>query len=215
MKVRGPMHSIDARGRMADSFVFSIWRGVNCIRGLTIPTNPQSTRQTIIRGLLTDASRAWEGLTEVQREAWRSVAATKQKTNDLGQAYFASGLNYYAGLYVLSSDAGEAPVATPPVTDDPVTLAGAAEGTHGAGTIHFVWTGSDGDFADIWITAQIPVGVKIQKNMYRHNSYTGIGDGEKEITGLVDGGRYGVKIRAIRDNGQAGPYTLFDVVAEL
>jgi len=207
MKVKGPMHSIDARGKMGDSFVYSIWRGANTIRGLTVPYNPQSTRQTTIRGFLTDASRAWENLTEVQREAWRTAASTRQKTNPLGQSYYASGLNYFAGLYVLASDAGETPVESVPVTSEPVTLVGAAFAGGDEGVITCTWSGSDGDFVDIWVTPQMNLGVMVQDNMYRHHSYTAIATGTKDITGLVSEGQYGLKVRAIRDNGQAGPFT--------
>lgn len=44
-KVTGPLMSISASGKIADSLVFFGWKGVQTVRGWVTPSNPQSTGQ--------------------------------------------------------------------------------------------------------------------------------------------------------------------------
>jgi len=44
-KVTGPLFSVSASGKIADSMVFFGWKGVNVVRGFVIPSNPQSAGQ--------------------------------------------------------------------------------------------------------------------------------------------------------------------------
>jgi hypothetical protein len=59
-KVSGPLFSLDARGQVGKAIVFSFWKGVNYVRQHVVPNNPQSSLQTAIRDLVTDASVAWK-----------------------------------------------------------------------------------------------------------------------------------------------------------
>ena len=93
MKVRAPLHSIDVRGRFGVGPVFSIWRGLNYARMLVIQGNPRSTRQLAIRGLITDASRAWAGLLDSDRAGWEVYAAGLNRKNVFGQDLETSGFN--------------------------------------------------------------------------------------------------------------------------
>lgn len=58
-KVSAPLMSLDASGQVGKAIVFSKWKGVNYVRRHITPANPQSTDQTAIRDLITDASQAW------------------------------------------------------------------------------------------------------------------------------------------------------------
>jgi hypothetical protein len=44
-KVTGPLLSISASGKIADSLVYFGWKGTNVVRGFVIPSNPQSASQ--------------------------------------------------------------------------------------------------------------------------------------------------------------------------
>jgi len=44
-KVTGPLMSMSASGKLADSIVFSIWKGVAYVRQYVTPANPQSSDQ--------------------------------------------------------------------------------------------------------------------------------------------------------------------------
>jgi hypothetical protein len=57
-KVKGPLFSLEASGKLADSIVFFPWKGLHVVRQLTIPTNPQSVHQGDIRLILGALGRA-------------------------------------------------------------------------------------------------------------------------------------------------------------
>lgn len=44
-RVTGPLMSVDASGKVADSIVFSKWKGINYVRQWLKPANPQSADQ--------------------------------------------------------------------------------------------------------------------------------------------------------------------------
>jgi len=207
MRVRAPLHSIDVRGRFGVGPVFSIWRGLNYARLLVIPVNPQSERQLLIRGFLSGLSRAWGLLTDLQREAWEAYALTLNRKNIFGQDLQTSGINEYIALGVIAEDTEEGAVSDPPTTEPPPLLGGLAfaEGV-ASGQIDITWSGSDGDYVDVWITQQLASGRKAYPTDYRHHSYTIIGTGTLTISDLVPGGKYSLKGRSVRASGQIGPY---------
>lgn len=210
MKVRAPLHSIDVRGRFGVALVFSIWRGANYARTFTIPTNPRTPRQLTIRAFLTTASRAWNLITDAQRTAWDAFAQLQSRTDVFGEPIKATGINEYVALSVIALDVGQVPVSDPPITDAPAVLAGTTVGPNLVpGEIEIAWTGVDGDFVDVWITSLLPAGRRPSENLYSHSIYPAIGASPAQIAGLVSGGKYGVKVRAVRNNGQIGPFLSF------
>jgi len=216
MRVRAPLHSIDVRGRFGMGPVFSIWRGLNYARSLVIPVNPQSVRQLLIRGFLSGLSRAWALLTDDQRQSWEDYADLQNRKNVFGQDLKTSGINEYIALGVIAEDTEEGAVSDPPVTENPPLVGGLAfaEGAL-SGEIAATWTGSDGDYVDIWITKQLGAGRKAYPTDYRHDSYTAIAGGTLTISGLVAGGKYALKGRAVRTSGQVGPYQSATLTAKV
>jgi len=57
-KVTGPLQSFTASGKLADSIVFSIWKGIAYVRQYVIPANPQSTGQGDQRIMVGGTGRA-------------------------------------------------------------------------------------------------------------------------------------------------------------
>jgi len=57
-KVWGPLHSDDARGKLADSLVFMGWKGIKTVRQWLKPTNPQRAKQGNIRTIIGGLGRA-------------------------------------------------------------------------------------------------------------------------------------------------------------
>jgi len=57
-KVWGPLHSDDARGKLADSLVFMGWKGIKTVRTWLKPTNPQREKQGNIRTIIGGIGRA-------------------------------------------------------------------------------------------------------------------------------------------------------------
>ena len=73
-------------------------KGGMYMRARTIPTNPASTFQAIIRQNVSDLVNRWENvLTSTQRAAWNVYAANVTVLNKLGDAIHLSGQNWYIG----------------------------------------------------------------------------------------------------------------------
>jgi hypothetical protein len=56
-KVDGPLFSVEARGKIADSIVFFPWKGRHVVRQWLIPTNKKSTIQGYVRSSLKAISK--------------------------------------------------------------------------------------------------------------------------------------------------------------
>lgn len=207
MKIRAPLHSMDARGRFGVGFVFSIWKGMSTARVFSVPVNPRSSRQMVIRALLTSASRAWAALTDANRDAWDAWALLQNRKNIFGQDQKVSGYNEYCSLSVLAADVGETPVSSPPADPAPVmvTDGAIAEGAAG-GEIDVTWTAGQDGFVDVWATGVLPVGRQPRESDYRHLAYVADATESYTIEGLIGGSLYGVRIRQVAADGQSGPW---------
>jgi hypothetical protein len=76
-KVRGPLFSFEAAGKLADSIVYFDWKGISAVRSWTKPANPRTAAQQTQRGYLADAVDIWHaGLyTTADVAAWDQLAA--------------------------------------------------------------------------------------------------------------------------------------------
>ncbi len=103
-KVRGPLFSLEARGKLASSLVYAVWKGLNYCRQYVIPHNPETAAQVTIRGYFTDAVAAYQAEDQATKDAWD--AAIKA----LGWPM--TGFNYYVGKYIryLIDNGGTPPV---------------------------------------------------------------------------------------------------------
>ena len=216
VRIRAPMHSVDVRGRFGVGVVFSKWRGVSVGRIFALPTNPRSTRQLVIRGLLTAASRAWTALEDIERAGWEVYAAAQSRKNIFGQDSKASGFNEYVALSMLAADMGETPLSIAPIVPGPLLVTDGliAEGA-AAGSIDITWTAGQAGFVDAWITGVLPAGRAPKQGDYKHNSYTADATETVTIADLVEGGKYGVRIRQVFESGQPGPPTVTVLTAKV
>jgi len=57
-KVKGPLHSDDARGKLGKALVFMGWKGIKTVRQWLIPKNPESAGQGNIRTIIGATGRA-------------------------------------------------------------------------------------------------------------------------------------------------------------
>jgi len=169
----------------------------------------------IIRGLLTGGSRAWDDLTDSQRDGWEVYADGLTRKNVFGQGIKTSGINEYCSCFVLASDMAETPVSDAPVTSAPVLVTDATIGEGAlSGEIGVNWTAGQGGFVDVWITPLLNAGRKAQESAYSHQSYTADATATLTIDGLVAGGKYGVRCRQIFANGQFGPWFAVTLTAK-
>lgn len=57
-KLKAPLMSLGASGKLGGALVFFPWKGINAVREYVVPTNPKSAKQTIQRGYLVDVVEA-------------------------------------------------------------------------------------------------------------------------------------------------------------
>jgi len=95
-KVTGPLFSVDARGKIADSIVFGGWRGIKTVRRYTVPTNPQTVAQSVTRGFFASGVSLYHTLSAADKAALRVAAS--------GQPY--SGFNMFVSGVKSALDQG-------------------------------------------------------------------------------------------------------------
>jgi len=75
-KVKAPLLSLGASGKLGNTLVGFTWKGIKVMREYVIPANPQTADQTTQRNLFTDAVYSWRNYitnTEI-RDAWNKEA---------------------------------------------------------------------------------------------------------------------------------------------
>jgi len=80
-KLKGPLMSLGASGKLADTLVYFPWKGINAVRSYVVPANPQTTEQQAQRALMTAATLEWHGAdyTADDRTAWNRLAGIAAK----------------------------------------------------------------------------------------------------------------------------------------
>ena len=75
-KVKAPLLSFSASGKLADTLVAFTWKGINVMRQYVVPSNPQTTDQLAQRALVTACVSAWKNYFtgEEGRAAWNRLA---------------------------------------------------------------------------------------------------------------------------------------------
>jgi hypothetical protein len=92
-KVIGPLMSVSASGKYANSLVFGSWKGINTVRRFVIPANPQTDDQVAVRDIVHDASIAWKNSATVGSTALDAAYKLAYDTAAAGQKY--SGFNLF------------------------------------------------------------------------------------------------------------------------
>lgn len=78
VKVQGPMMSFAASGTLADTAVFSSWKGRPYVRNRVVPANPKTDAQTGMRASMSFLSKVWSGLGATPQGTWTAPANTDQ-----------------------------------------------------------------------------------------------------------------------------------------
>lgn len=92
-------------------------KGGQYLRNRSLPTNPNTNRQQVVRLALKTSAEAWKELASEQREAWEGYAVGTPVVNRLGESITLSGFNMYvrarsffAGAGQVSAFSNDAPV---------------------------------------------------------------------------------------------------------
>ena len=207
--VLNPLSSEDARNKFGPVMVFTGWRAIKVVRTRVTPTNPRTTRQLAVRGILAGVAQGFGSLSSANASSWNDYAATQPKSNAFGQ-FYASGINSYCELNFYVVDTGETAVATPPAVafkGNITTFAAAAGAANGEITVTWVdpVTAAATDWMDLWITPLLPNGnVNPNSFGYKHSSYTDATDETVTVASLVEDGWYGLKGRFLQADGRTG-----------
>lgn len=89
--VTGPLFSVDASGKLADSLVYAKWKGRNYVREYVIPSNPRSLGQRVGRAMLAFLSQEWSSLSTADKNSWASLGAASSYSPF--NAYIRNGLD--------------------------------------------------------------------------------------------------------------------------
>lgn len=82
---------VDAISGKLNGTVFSRNKGGAYVRSRGVAVNPQTTAQSAVRSIFGSLSQAWRDLTDVQRNAWKSITADYPYQNSLGDAKILTG----------------------------------------------------------------------------------------------------------------------------
>lgn len=93
-KTKGPLHSLDASGTIADQITFSKWLGIKKAGKKNIPTNPRTSFQQDGRYMMSGAVQTWQNMSQGDKNIWNDDAALKKLQM--------SGYNYYLSQYILN-----------------------------------------------------------------------------------------------------------------
>ena len=126
------------------------WKGRNGLirRTLAIPANPRTEQQLIVRDLLAQQTRRFDGLTDAQQNAWNTAADGYQSTSTLGQSGPLTGLQLFVRINCKLGLLGQDAVDVPPVA--PQFPAVAPQGlvitnTSGVVAVKLTWPGNPGE----------------------------------------------------------------------
>jgi len=173
--VRSPFESVAGAVGGSNGVVTYVSGGRQMLRDYVVPTNPQTSYQTAIRGYLALASQAYQQTTDAEREAWATLAANMTRDDALGQGYDISAQMAYMMVNQYRQIAGEAITDTAPAYELAI-LSGTPSASHDASTSNFYST-EDADlqtfdgFALISATDALP-GLARQA---RANEYAAVG----------------------------------------
>jgi len=107
-RLTGPLFSLDASGTIADTIVYSSWKGLSYARIRVVPYNPKSAYQTGIRNTVTKGVFYWKVGTYVtagQKTWWGTYAEGTNMSgfNRFMKYFVAANYDGGSGTYIYDS----------------------------------------------------------------------------------------------------------------
>ena len=90
--VKGPLMSLNAKGKFGGAMVFGSWKGIPTCRQKVDPTNPNTAAQQTQRTTFTNAVASWHAQDQTTQDSWTDRAKA------LGLKM--SGYNLYVREYI-------------------------------------------------------------------------------------------------------------------
>lgn len=79
-RVTGPLLSLNGSGQIAKTQVYASWKGRPYVRRYVIPSNPQSSEQTLTRQTFAWLQNVWRYMPSGALDAWEAYAASSRFT---------------------------------------------------------------------------------------------------------------------------------------
>lgn len=106
---------ITAMSGASGGSVFAFNRGGKYVRNWAKPTNPQTSKQTMMRSIFGFVSQLWGTLDQDQVDLWNSAGSNQERTNALGEQHAMTGFTYFKAVNQNRLHSGwETPLLTPP-----------------------------------------------------------------------------------------------------
>jgi hypothetical protein len=127
VRVYAPALSIDASGTLADSMVFSKWKGRNYVRSHVSPAQPRSGSQVGVRAMFKFLAQIWQSLTTEEAETWADLA--KSLSVSKFNAFMKYNQSRWRNFLTPSKETPAAETATAPAAPTVVGTAGIRQAT--------------------------------------------------------------------------------------
>jgi len=212
-KIRAPLHSIGASGRMADGVVFGEWKGIPWMRTFTMPSQPRTPRREQVWRIIPRITRSWANLTDAERAGWEAYAALFKPVNKtLGREGNWTACDAYVSVNQALADAGLALVTVPPNLPFPNPPERFRLRNPAPGVVRIRWEPlAPGSLADLW-QIQIKASRKAYPYKFRHLVFADGTSGLYVLTGIPAGTRVGVKGRTLRPDGGKSQFAQSEIV---
>lgn len=119
VRVNGPMFSLAASGSLANTVVFSIWKGRPYVRERVVPSNPKTGGQVGRRVMFAFLTQAWASIGTSEQATWDTLA--DQDTISGFNAYVKYNMERWHNYLSPTKDVPLNPVGTP--SDNVLTAA--------------------------------------------------------------------------------------------
>jgi len=86
-RVTGPLMSMDARGKLGNTLVFTGWKGIKTVRQFVIPANPNTAAQQTQRTRMSNTVATWKDIDSADRTAWGTWSGYEAKPMSGFNAY--------------------------------------------------------------------------------------------------------------------------------
>lgn len=202
-RTTAPLFGLDASGSLAKSIVFSKWRGRTYVRRHAIPSNPQTGLQVGMRAVFRFISQIYAGLDPAIKLAWEEMGASDNIT----------GLNAMMRANQRRARQGQGPIIEPDLTPAPVSedLATATTTALVKG-FEVTWTWDDVG-TDAWgILIYVSPDAINTPNVAQLARVIPADLTSYQITGLMTGVEYHVRLAAVSESGVLGDLTTDDPV---
>lgn len=167
---------------------FTRTRSGMTLRARSMPVNPATQYQQVVRNAQSIVSQAWQtNLTDLQREAWTNYAAEISRTNKLGDSIRLTGQQMFVRCNAPRVQAELAIIADGP-TDftlgDPVTVTGFVTSAGTPNTMTLIWSAGGFEEEDIllvYVSRPMAITRNFFKGPFRFNSSPEAGGGSIDL----------------------------------